>query len=76
MHLAMIEYIVKSFVCPDIRSQSDADLIDETLRNAPEIDSCEVDVPARTVTVRYVEGMNTSDLFKHLADAGFPAEEE
>jgi copper chaperone CopZ len=72
----MVEYVTKSFLCPDIRSQSDAEIIRETLENAPEIDSCEIDVPARTVTVRFAESLNEFALAEHLRDAGFPPETE
>lgn len=70
--MAMVEYVVKTFHCPDIRSQADAEIIRETLDNAPEIADCEIDIAARTVTVRFVESMNQTQLEEHLGDAGFP----
>jgi len=72
----MVEYVTRTFECPDIRTQMDAEIIRETLANASGIDDCQVDVPARSVTVRFVEALNDAALRGHLRDAGFPAEIE
>lgn len=72
----MVEYVTKTFHCPNIRSQADAELISETLYAAPEINECTVDVPDRKVTIEYAEALNESEVKRHLSSAGFPAEEE
>jgi copper chaperone CopZ len=65
----------KTFYCPDLVSQEDGIVIEETLQNAPGIEAIEVDHAVHTVTVTTADQSGVKGIAEMLHDAGFPAEE-
>jgi hypothetical protein len=66
----------KTFRCPDLVSQQDAIVVEETLQNAPGIEAIEVDHVTHTVTVTTADQGGVEAIAWMLKDAGFPAWDE
>jgi copper chaperone CopZ len=65
----------RTFHCPDVITQEDEIIIEETLQNAPGIESIEVDRAMHLVTVTTANQSGTREIEAMLRDAGYPAEE-
>ena len=70
-----MELFAKTFYCPDLVSQEDAIVVEQTLKNAPGIESIEVDHAAHTVWVSTADQQGTAEIGWMLRDAGFPPAE-
>lgn len=71
-----MQLFAKTFHCPDLVSQEDAIVIEETLQNAPGIESVEVDHVLHTVWVSTADQAGAVQIESMLRDAGFPPEED
>ena len=65
----------RTFRCPDVVSQEDETIVEETLQNAPGIESIEVDRAMHLVTVTTANQSGTLEIEAMLRDAGYPAED-
>jgi len=72
----MVEIVARQFRCPDIRSQADAQAIMDSLANSPEVESTEVCVGTRLVTVHYCDHLDERRIVQQLREAGFPVEDD
>lgn len=70
-----MQVFAKRFYCPDLVSQEDGVMIQETLQNAPGIEDSEVDHVAHTVWVATASQDGFGVIIDMLRDAGFPPEE-
>ena len=65
----------KTFYCPDLISQEDAIVIEETLQNSPGIEEMVVDHRDHTVYVCTANQSGMLDVVRMLSDGGFPPED-
>ena len=70
-----MQLFAKTFYCPDLVSQEDAIVIEETLQNSPGIQSTEVDHVLHTVHVLSANQDHLRDVEWMLRDAGFTPED-
>lgn len=70
-----MQLFAKTYYCPDLTSQEDAVVIEESLQNAPGIESIEVDHVLHTVLVTTANQSGMADIESRLVDAGFPPED-
>ena len=70
-----MELFAKTFFCPDLITQEDEIMVEETLQNAPGIEEMRVDHTLHTVWVSTANQSGVIEIEIMLRDAGFPAEE-
>lgn len=70
-----MEAFAKTFKCPDMVSQEDAMIVQQTLVNVPGIDRVEPDHRDHTVFVSCAAAEDLRDIQGRLSEAGYPAEE-
>jgi hypothetical protein len=70
-----MELFAKTYYCPDLVSQEDAIVIEETLQNSPGIDEISVDHAAHTVLVSTANQDGLRDVEIMLREAGFAPED-
>lgn len=68
--------VAKTFYCPDIVSQEDGIIVEETLRNIPGIEEVSVDPALHTVYASTTNPDGLPALEWALRDAGFPPHDE
>lgn len=70
-----MQTITRTFVCPDIDSQSAAMLIEQTLADTPGVMESDVSLANRTVVVKLRDVEGEATVRRHLVAAGFPPED-
>ena len=69
-----MEVFAKTFYCPDMVSQQDAEIVKQALLNAPGIESIEPDHVTHTVYVSCANQDGLGDIEWRLSDVGFAPE--
>lgn len=64
-----------SFVCPDIQSQADAEIVREIIINSPGVGDVTIDLATKVVTVVTANQDAGLDVRHRLFDSGFPPDE-
>lgn len=69
-----MELVERTFVCPDLNTQSAAMMIREELSNTPGVFDAEVSLPNRTVHVVLRDPDGEQTVRRHLSKVGYPPE--
>jgi copper chaperone CopZ len=69
-----MQLIERTFICPDLDTQSGAMLIKEALGNTPGVFDADVSLAHRTVRVVLRDPEGEQTVRRHLSAVGYPAE--
>jgi len=67
--------IERTFVCPDLTTQSDEIIINQAMNNTPCVVDWKISLSERNVHVVLGDVEGETSVRRHLADAGFPPED-